>query len=250
MAANYWIKLYHEILDDPKMGKLSDSLFRFTIQLFLVAGEIANEGEVLSEDDLAWRLRRSPDSIHEDLIELEKVGIMHRDGETWIVSNFAVRQAAVPDAERQRQKRKRDTKEKYYGHEDVTICDTDKIRIDKIRIDKIREEVDINDDGGAQNRPNIFKLYEQNIGTLAPLLIDELKEAEKQYPQDWIEAAFQTAVTADARNWRYIRAVLENRKAGKDKPKYNGNGRGKSKQATGVPTIEERKKYAEQLEEL
>ncbi len=24
MSSNYWIKLYHEILDDPKMGRLFD----------------------------------------------------------------------------------------------------------------------------------------------------------------------------------------------------------------------------------
>ena len=24
MASRYWIKLYHEILDDPKMGRLTD----------------------------------------------------------------------------------------------------------------------------------------------------------------------------------------------------------------------------------
>src|SRR6266702_3044024 len=35
-------------------------------------------------------------------------------------------------------------------------------------------------------RPNIFVLYEQNIGLLLPLLADELKDAADQYPADWI----------------------------------------------------------------
>src|SRR5206468_2494137 len=39
-------------------------------------------------------------------------------------------------------------------------------------------------------RPNIFVLYEQNIGLLSPLLADELKDAADQYPGEWIEAAF------------------------------------------------------------
>ena len=38
------------------------------------------------------------------------------------------------------------------------------------------------------NRPNIFVLYEQNIGALTPMIADELRDAEKTYSYDWIEA--------------------------------------------------------------
>jgi len=58
-------------------------------------------------------------------------------------------------------------------------------------------------------RPNIFVLYEQNVGALTPLLVDELLEAEGTYPASWIEDAFREAVTANVRSWRYIRAILE-----------------------------------------
>jgi DNA replication protein len=57
-------------------------------------------------------------------------------------------------------------------------------------------------------RPNIFVLYEQNIGLLSPLIADELKEAADQYPAEWIEAAFREAVQYNKRNWSYIRAIL------------------------------------------
>lgn len=60
----------------------------------------------------------------------------------------------------------------------------------------------------AASRPNIFALYEQNIGPLTPLLADELRDAEGQYPADWINDAFRLAVTRNARNWRYIEAIL------------------------------------------
>ena len=62
---------------------------------------------------------------------------------------------------------------------------------------------------GATGRPNIFVLYEDNVGTLSPIIVDELKSAEAQYPQDWIEDAFREAVVANARSWRYVRAILE-----------------------------------------
>jgi DnaD/phage-associated family protein len=61
----------------------------------------------------------------------------------------------------------------------------------------------------VEPRPNIFQLYEDNIGLLSPILADELRDAEESYPASWIEDAFRIAVTKNARNWRYIRAILE-----------------------------------------
>ncbi|MBN1955217.1 MAG: DnaD domain protein [Anaerolineae bacterium] len=58
-------------------------------------------------------------------------------------------------------------------------------------------------------RTNIFVLYEENIGPLTPLIVDELREAEDAYPDEWVEAAFREAVALNKRSWRYIRAILE-----------------------------------------
>ncbi|MCA9934710.1 MAG: hypothetical protein KC415_12335, partial [Anaerolineales bacterium] len=35
-------------------------------------------------------------------------------------------------------------------------------------------------------RPNIFVLYEQNIGPLTPIIADELRDAEQTYPLRWV----------------------------------------------------------------
>jgi DnaD/phage-associated family protein len=55
---------------------------------------------------------------------------------------------------------------------------------------------------------NIFRLYEDNIGTITPLIAEELRQAEERYPWAWIEAAFREAVELNRRNWRYIKAIL------------------------------------------
>ncbi len=60
-----------------------------------------------------------------------------------------------------------------------------------------------------EDRPNIFTLYEQNIGPLTALLAEELAEAEGTYPAGWIEDAFREAVRLNKRNWKYILAILE-----------------------------------------
>jgi DNA replication protein len=58
-------------------------------------------------------------------------------------------------------------------------------------------------------RPNIFVLYEQNIGPLTPLLAEELMDAERTYPASWIEDAFREAVELNKRSWRYVQRILE-----------------------------------------
>lgn len=57
-------------------------------------------------------------------------------------------------------------------------------------------------------RPNIFVLYEQNIGLLTPMIGNQLEDAAEHFPADWIEAAFSEAVQRNKRNWKYISAIL------------------------------------------
>jgi DnaD/phage-associated family protein len=61
----------------------------------------------------------------------------------------------------------------------------------------------------TQEQPNIFTLYEKNIGMLTPIIAEELKEAEKLYPASWIQDAFKEAVDLNKRSWRYISRILE-----------------------------------------
>ena len=61
----------------------------------------------------------------------------------------------------------------------------------------------------AVERPTIFHLYEENIGLLTPLISEELKDAERTYPETWLHEAFQEAVRGNKRSWRYIARILE-----------------------------------------
>ena len=57
-------------------------------------------------------------------------------------------------------------------------------------------------------RPNIFALYEDSIGSLSPLLAEELKEAEGRYSESWLREAFGIAVAENKRSWRFVAGVL------------------------------------------
>lgn len=62
----------------------------------------------------------------------------------------------------------------------------------------------------TDERPNIFSIYEENIGMLTPIISEELKEAEKLYPITWIHDAIKEAVKNEKRKWSYISAILKN----------------------------------------
>ena len=83
-------------------------------------------------------------------------------------------------------------------------------------------------------RPNIFVLYEKHIAPLTPLVADALKDAEKIYTPEQIEEAFDEAVNRNKRSWKYVEAILRNRKEDED-----------AKKQTGRDTEEDRRKYFE-----
>ena len=84
----------------------------------------------------------------------------------------------------------------------------------------------------AFERPNIFRLYEENIGPLTPLIADALKDAEETYSAEWIADTIDLAVRNNKRSWKYCEAILkrwkeegrgekqDRRDAEKDRDKY------------------------------
>ena len=148
MASKYYIKLYHEILDDPKMMKLADRLFSLSIKLFLLAGDYEHDGYLPDVDDMAWRLRINQEELETDLADLASTGIIQMNSDRWYITKFAERQAPVEPTERWRQWKKRQRKEDYYQTDDNESTNeaqtkrlTDKIRIDKNIIDSDMDDI-------------------------------------------------------------------------------------------------------------
>ena len=65
------------------------------------------------------------------------------------------------------------------------------------------------DPSDRQERSSAFRLYEENVGLLTPLIVEQLAEAERTYPEEWIVEAFREAAAYNRRNWRYIQRILE-----------------------------------------
>jgi len=75
-----------------------------------------------------------------------------------------------------------------------------------------------------QEQPNIFILYEENIGPLTPLIADTLRDAEKEFPESWIRQAVEIAVQNNVRKWNYIEAILHSwQDGGRDERQDRGH---------------------------
>ena len=218
MAATYWIKLYQEVLNDYKMAILPDNVWRRCIELFLLAGEYNQAGKLPPVEEIAFRLRVEADQLKTEMQHLERVEILREAvGGGWYVAKFAERQAPVSAAERKRRQRERDNKSRY-GHAPVTIRDTD-------------TDTDTDKETDTEESVVVIKnYYEKNIGPIVPVILDNIKEAAKQYPAYWIEDAIDVSVNNDAKNWAYIKAVLKN---------WKTEGRNGRKKKDGVPTRED-----------
>jgi DNA replication protein len=83
-------------------------------------------------------------------------------------------------------------------------------------------------------KANIYRLYEENIGPLTPLIADKLRDAEDNFPARWIEEAFQIAVENNVRRWSYIEAILS---------RWHGEGRDERKDRR--DTEKDRRRYVE-----
>ncbi len=139
MASNYWIKFFHETLNDPKMGRLPDNLWRRYWECCLMTSERQGHGRLPALPDIVWRLRVEEQTLRGEFEQMEQIGLLafvaDRLEDYWIVVNFAERQSKMSAAERKRQQREREKKREYFGprHEPVTKRDIEKMKKKKKR---------------------------------------------------------------------------------------------------------------------
>lgn len=96
----------------------------------------------------------------------------------------------------------------------------------------INQKIKEDEDDEIPERPNIFVVWEANIGVLTPIVSEDLIRLETDYPPGWVLEAIRTAARNNGRSISYIVKVLENWKLygfGIDprkikKPGRNGNG--------------------------
>lgn len=229
MASKYWLKLYHEMIDDPKVARLPDSSYRRFIECLLLAGELDEDGYLPPVEAMAWRLRLNETTLAQDLSRLALAGLVEikcEDGcEHWFVTKFAERQAKSTDATRMkeyRKRKKRETEKKEKTDQDLeldTDIDTDIERSVTVTVTPVTKR-------------NAFSAYSNEIGSLTKTISDSVSMWVDDVGEQWVIDAINEAALQNKRNWAYAQAILQRWQAegkqsfSKDKPAARSSANG------------------------
>lgn len=155
----HWIKLYTEILNDPKVGRLSYQLrWRFT-EALLLAGAQEDNGYLPDTTDAAFMAHCSERDMIADWRALADAGLLAETPDGWLVVNFAKRQAPSEVAERVRLHRERkQLLQERYGNISVTTPDTD------TESDTEQNRININSIGDGDKFQEVKEMVEKHTG--------------------------------------------------------------------------------------
>ncbi len=124
-SAMPWVKIYTEILDDPKLGELPAETKWCYVQLIVLAGDYDADGYIVTRDSLvthaniAWRLRVTVETLTRDINLLCECGLVEIDHGAIFIPKFAERQGRK-QSEKREQWRERQAKSREKHDSDVT----------------------------------------------------------------------------------------------------------------------------------
>jgi DnaD/phage-associated family protein len=223
MGEKYWIKLYHEILMDPKMGTLPDRLWRRTIEMFLLAGSTFDNGLLPPLDEIAWHLRANTEELETELIELQKIGILSVLDGQWVVTNFQKRQAPMEKSEYMRRLRS----EKKAEQDKQPVTNGNKLVTKNVTNGKTESDSDSDSDSktedGEKDLTNdlaiIANLYEKTFGQfMTSMQAEKIRSWTDEYSLSRVREALEITALHGGRNLAYTERILMN----KNSPGKNG----------------------------
>jgi len=208
--ADYWIKLYHDILDDPKMAVLPDNLWRRIIELFLFAGKLYKDGNLPETKQIAWALRQNENDLETELKQIVTTGIIVQTELGWFIPKFKIRQDPMSNTERVRKFRETKQHQQYNGY--VTEL---KRKVTQITDNRLQITDNISDTELPPKKNN-YSFWESEISQLTPTIADFIDLYEKELSVEYVHDAIYEAVKHNARTMAYVKKILDTwKKSGK-----------------------------------
>jgi len=88
-----WFRMYHDLVDDPKVQKLPGETFKFWINLLCLASRSPERGTIQMQlPDLAFALRMDDQAVHDMLSDLVSRGLVHEMDGSFEIHNWQGRQ--------------------------------------------------------------------------------------------------------------------------------------------------------------
>ncbi len=149
----YWLKVYTEILHDPKVMRLPPIIRLRFYECLVLAREYDQDGDLPPDEDAAFIFRIPEEQYQVEMKELQSAGLVDRNG-CWHLPKFTERQSAIVGAERVKKYREIKRREEYEQEQTGQLCNENQKecnetlqecneslhRIEQNRIDKNRVE--------------------------------------------------------------------------------------------------------------
>ena len=96
----YWIKVPHEVLNDPDICRLDDNLYRLFFSLLLIAGELNMGGYLIDAYTMSMSLGMDINDLYSGLYKLISKGLINQVETRWFIPYFPVWQNMGKKTER------------------------------------------------------------------------------------------------------------------------------------------------------
>lgn len=141
MTSMPWVKLYTEMLDDPKLSSLTPGGKWLFVELILLAGECDQDGLILMDfKKIAWRLREDYDNLKAGLWVLGQEHLIEYDEtkeDSIFIPAFSKRQDRPQSVKRQQWN---DAQKRHRSKQNSVINDNDMSHVGIILTEGEREE--------------------------------------------------------------------------------------------------------------
>lgn len=167
-----WFRVYGELVNDPKVQRLSGDTFKALVNLWCLACE--NEGKLPSVSDISFALRMPPPKVERLLVELILVRLLDKDAVTNLVQphNWSGRQFKS-DVSNERVKQHRER------HRNVTQPVTDTLHATPPETEQIQSRTEADSDSETESFNLAISKSEIN-GAFAPDVATLVKRAAKK----------------------------------------------------------------------
>lgn len=229
-TARPWFRMYSDILENEKIDALKPTTLKYWLKLLALANVSAERGRLPPLKRIAYRLRVNETQASAAIAELKAVGLVDREGDSWVMHDWDVWQKDRDVAPALRAGKREDnhanvtlsTQERHANRDDsVTRVDKEKDKEKEVEVEREQDvrprfEPRFLTDPPVPDEPGFVgmfrKEYETRYGKLFTWAIDAA-QIEREYGA---EACIEIAGDCDwEKHPNYLRPKLEDRKNGR-----------------------------------
>lgn len=225
----YYLKLTDDFFESDEMiilESMTDGYIYSNILLKLYLRSLKNEGKLMFNDRIPFNsemlsqvTRHNVGNIEKAMKIFQEIGLVEvlDTGAIYMldIQNFIGKSST--EADRKREYRARITSEKSKGninllntgHLSDKCPDKNPPEIEREKETKKEKEKELEVEARIGQMSTIFKIYEEEIGLITPILSEEIEFYLNEMSPELIIKAISEASTRNIKNWKYIKAILD-----------------------------------------